>query len=71
MQIANSQVARPHAAPVLTRLRRAIVAYLEWRANRKAYLRLASMEDRILKDIGVTRDDLDNVLSKPPWRDAD
>jgi uncharacterized protein YjiS (DUF1127 family) len=36
-------------------------------ANRRAVYRLATLEDRFLRDIGVTRSDVDWALSQP-WR---
>ncbi|MEM6679369.1 MAG: DUF1127 domain-containing protein [Pseudomonadota bacterium] len=52
-------------------LHRVVTAYAEWHANRRDFHRLLRMEDRLLRDIGLTREDVDNALSKPPWSDVD
>jgi uncharacterized protein YjiS (DUF1127 family) len=39
------------------------VAYADWRARQRAYAELATLDDRSLADIGLTRSDIPYVLS--------
>jgi uncharacterized protein YjiS (DUF1127 family) len=39
-----------------------------WRARKDAAV-LASFDDYMLRDIGLTRGDLNDALAEPPWRD--
>ncbi|MEL6773884.1 MAG: DUF1127 domain-containing protein [Pseudomonadota bacterium] len=52
-------------------IRIAVDALLRWDANRRAYRELCLKDDRSLRDIGITRADLDGMLSRPPWSDVD
>ncbi len=54
-------------AATLRRFRRRLVA--AWRRRNDITL-LASFDDFMLKDIGLTRGDLNDALAEPPWRDA-
>ena len=42
-----------------------------WRAwkNRRAAAQLARLDDRLLADIGLRRDDVERALTAPPWQD--
>jgi len=52
-------------ASVMTRIRSLAVAF---RHRRDAAV-LASFDDRMLADIGLTRRDVREAFSEPPWRD--
>ena len=41
----------------------------EWRRRRRSRGDLARLDDRILRDIGLTRCDAANEIDKPFWRD--
>jgi uncharacterized protein YjiS (DUF1127 family) len=53
------------AGLVMTRIRQIVVAF---RHRRDAAV-LASLDDRMLADIGLTRSDLREAFSEPLWRD--
>ncbi|MDJ1160012.1 DUF1127 domain-containing protein [Chelatococcus sp. SYSU_G07232] len=53
-------------------MRRSLRSFLRlWRAwrNRLAVRNLAEFDDRTLKDIGLTRSDVDGALAEPLFRD--
>jgi uncharacterized protein YjiS (DUF1127 family) len=41
---------------------------LRWQEREEMRSRLADMDDRILKDVGLTREDLLREIAKPFWR---
>jgi uncharacterized protein YjiS (DUF1127 family) len=41
----------------------------EWRRRRKGRLELARLDDRMLRDIGLTRVDAEYEINKPIWRE--
>jgi uncharacterized protein YjiS (DUF1127 family) len=41
----------------------------EWRRRRNGRLELARLDDRMLRDIGLTRLDAEYEINKPFWRD--
>jgi uncharacterized protein YjiS (DUF1127 family) len=47
---------------ILRRLERAIDSYRAWRDRRVALRELRLLDDRLLRDIGLTRADLDGVI---------
>ena len=49
-------------------LGRAIETLLLWQARTRARRDLASFNDQMLHDIGVSRADVDHEFSKPFWR---
>jgi len=51
--------------PVLDRLVEAPIAWLERMRERR---QLAGLSDDMLKDIGVSRADVEHVVEKPFWR---
>lgn len=59
----NSSRVSTTVSSVMRSIGRAITLW----ANRRAVYRLATLEDRFLRDIGVTRSDIDWALSQP-WR---
>jgi uncharacterized protein YjiS (DUF1127 family) len=48
--------------------RRFVAIMRAWR-NRKDLILLASFDDRMLADIGLSRGDVRDAASVPPWRD--
>ncbi|MCG8510515.1 MAG: DUF1127 domain-containing protein [Rhodospirillales bacterium] len=40
----------------------------QWRLRRRSLVSLARYNDRMLKDIGMTRDQIQRLLSEPFWR---
>lgn len=40
----------------------------QWRLRRQSLVSLARYNDRMLKDIGLTRDQIDRLLSQSFWR---
>ena len=41
----------------------------EWRQRKNARLELARLDQRILRDIGLTRGDVEYEINKPFWRE--
>jgi uncharacterized protein YjiS (DUF1127 family) len=41
----------------------------EWRRRRNGRLELARLDERILRDIGLTRVDAESEINKPFWRE--
>jgi uncharacterized protein YjiS (DUF1127 family) len=52
-------------APVLDRMIETPIAWLERMRERR---QLAGLSDNMLKDIGVSRADVEHVVEKPFWR---
>ena len=50
-------------------LRRVSAALREWRRRKKGRLELARLDDRMLRDIGLTRVDAEYEINKPIWRE--
>lgn len=48
----------------------ALRRWSERRVNRATFLRLRDLDDRQLRDIGLTRGEVDWAASLPLWRDA-
>jgi uncharacterized protein YjiS (DUF1127 family) len=56
-------------APRGTQLLRSVLARLsEWRRRSEQRATLASMNDRMLKDVGISRGDAVREASKPFWQ---
>ena len=49
--------------------RRSLKRFLERVKNRRDAMRLASLDDRMLADIGLDRGDLRDAFAELPWRD--
>lgn len=49
-------------------LRRAVDLLREWRRRRDGRIALAAFDERMLRDIGITRADAMRELSQPFWR---
>ena len=50
-------------------LRRVRAALREWRRRANGRLELARLDDRMLRDIGLTRFDAEYEINKPFWRE--
>ena len=50
-------------------LRRVREALREWRRRANGRLELARLDDRMLRDIGLTRFDAEYEINKPFWRE--
>jgi uncharacterized protein YjiS (DUF1127 family) len=44
-------------------------ALREWRRRSKGRTQLATLDDRMLADIGISRDDAEFLANKPFWRE--
>ena len=51
------------------RARRRLKRLIERLKNRRETMRLASLDDRMLADIGISRGDLRDAFAELPWRD--
>jgi uncharacterized protein YjiS (DUF1127 family) len=60
-----AQIIASDLVPVLDRMIEAPVAWLERMRERR---QLAGLNDDMLKDIGVSRADVEHVVEKPFWR---
>jgi uncharacterized protein YjiS (DUF1127 family) len=58
-------LAHESASTPLTRLKR---AYGEWRARVKERTQLVGLDERMLRDIGLTKIDIWHEANKPFWR---
>jgi uncharacterized protein YjiS (DUF1127 family) len=45
----------------------AVVRFLAWEERRRTRVALAKLDDHILKDIGLTKDDVDQELGRRNW----
>ncbi|MFY0632369.1 MAG: DUF1127 domain-containing protein [Vannielia sp.] len=59
----------PYLRRALAALGRAIAANFETRARRRRIGKLDALDDRLLRDIGLTRDDINYALSNPDTPD--
>jgi uncharacterized protein YjiS (DUF1127 family) len=57
------------AIAAAVRARRSFKRFLERVRNRHDAMRLASLDDRMLADIGLNRCDLRDAFAELPWRD--
>ena len=60
-----AQIIASDLVPVLDRVVEAPIAWLERMRERR---QLAGLSDDMLKDIGVSRADVEHVVEKPFWR---
>jgi uncharacterized protein YjiS (DUF1127 family) len=51
-----------------TLLGRAVALLREWRRRSRSRVELATLEERMLRDIGVTRVEIWHEINKPFWR---
>ncbi|HKF64096.1 MAG TPA: DUF1127 domain-containing protein [Dongiaceae bacterium] len=80
---ANESILRPQTAPqavaparpwtrfvhaVDGKLGRLADTLLTWQARHKDRMHLMSLDDRLLRDIGISYADVDREASKPFWR---
>jgi uncharacterized protein YjiS (DUF1127 family) len=56
-------------AALATRARRGIKLFAKRLQDRRDVTQLAEFDDRMLRDIGLTRGDVRDAFSGPPWRD--
>ena len=57
------------AITAAVRARLSLKRFLERVRNRHDAMRLASLDDRMLADIGLNRSDLRDAFAELPWRD--
>lgn len=63
-------VPRRRYRPARRRARRGLFATLRtWRRRSRERSELASLDERMLRDIGITRADAEFLSSKPFWKD--
>lgn len=55
--------------PAAGAARRVLAKFVEWRRRSHDRTELASLDDRMLADIGITRADAEFLSSKPFWRE--
>lgn len=55
---------RGFGAPVM----RAMLSFLAWTERTRERRQLGELDDRLLKDIGLTRSDVERECAKPFWR---
>ena len=48
---------------------RLLATFSEWRRRVRARSRLSELDERMLKDIGITRSDAEFLMNKPFWRE--
>jgi uncharacterized protein YjiS (DUF1127 family) len=48
---------------------RVISTFREWRRRARDRAQLAGLDDRMLRDIGLTRADAEFLINKPFWRE--
>jgi uncharacterized protein YjiS (DUF1127 family) len=48
---------------------RVATMFREWRRRMRDRARLAELDERMLKDIGLTRADAEFLINKPFWRE--
>jgi uncharacterized protein YjiS (DUF1127 family) len=56
---------------MLTIIGNLIHGLADWRQRQRAYAELATLDDRSLADIGITRSEIPYVLSHPAERHSD
>ncbi|GEM_PF-558065 len=49
-------------------IRRGLVTLREWRRRSRERYQIAALDDRMLKDIGISRADAEFLSDKPFWR---
>jgi uncharacterized protein YjiS (DUF1127 family) len=59
------RVAGPSLRQVLSLVRKMLQ---QWRGRRRERAELARLDDRMLRDIGITRGDVWQEINKPFWR---
>lgn len=60
-----AQIIASDVAPILERIVETPIAWLERMRERRE---LAELNDSMLKDIGISRADVEHVVTKPFWR---
>ena len=57
------------SAPLSDFLSDVRAALREWRRRKNSRLELARLDERMLRDIGLTRAEADHEINKPFWRE--
>ena len=66
----RNRIGQRDAIGALSAAGRHVVATLrEWRKRARERAQLTALDDRSLKDIGLTRADAEFLVNKPFWRD--
>ncbi len=65
----SPRLPRRAARPRAGRIARAIATLREWHRRSRGRDELAVLDDRMLRDIGITRADADFLSSKPFWKE--
>lgn len=65
---ARPWVARPGPAPAPSRWIRLVDTLVLWQERFRSRQTLAGMDDRMLRDVGLSRADLEPEIRKPVWR---
>ncbi len=75
MSVDTTLRARAHRraamAPIRHALGRILAGWARWRDSRRAYRHLKGLEPRLLDDVGLTRCDVETLLSSPTGRNAE
>lgn len=59
----------PHCEPAVgSFVEKTLVTVKMWKARSRQRRQLGLLDDRLLKDIGLTRDDVKQEIAKPFWR---
>jgi uncharacterized protein YjiS (DUF1127 family) len=66
--VPRSGLAQIIASDLLTAFDRAIETPIAWLERMRERQQLAGLSDDMLKDIGVSRADVEHVVEKPFWR---
>ncbi|MCC7274395.1 MAG: DUF1127 domain-containing protein [Alphaproteobacteria bacterium] len=71
-RLAGLVLARPSSPGVAgtgpSLLARAVIAVLRWQDRARQRHHLATLDDRMLRDLGITRDDVARTLQHSVWR---
>ena len=59
---------REHRSRFIWRLAQALACMWLWHQRVRQRAQLANLDDRLLHDIGVSRDDAERECTKPFWR---
>lgn len=59
----------PDASPVRRKVQRGWMTLMDWRQRHRERAELRLLDDRTLKDVGLTRSDVWRECRKPFWRE--
>lgn len=60
----------PYWTQLYDRASKGLQEWVERRQDRAAFLKLRSLDDRQLRDIGLTREDVEEAANLPIWQSA-